>query len=244
MDMLGTSSLTPSSRPKNYYELLQVEPHVSRVQIREAFLRLKKTYSSGNNALYSIIDEDEARRTLAQIEEAFRILDDDHLRREYDRFLLKIQSDVERQGGTGAEKLKQWRSHEELLAQESVDAASNMSRRAPTICKVSPRMTDALKQKIKEFIPTADGGSGLTFKQIREMAGVDIPELYAHTKINPEYVQALENNDFSRLPQLVYIKGFLSSYLRFVGVPDGKQLVDAFSERYQEWENAKKQAIV
>ncbi len=74
-------------RQESYYEILEVAPDASRIQIREAYIRLKNTFSGNNQVLYSLISEDEARRSLEHLEEAYRILDDEMLRRDYDRSL-------------------------------------------------------------------------------------------------------------------------------------------------------------
>ena len=51
------------------------------------------------------------------------------------------------------------------------------------------------------------------------------------TKIRRKYIQALENDDFDVLPGKVYVKGFLRSYAKYLGL-DGKTLVDQYEEQF------------
>ena len=91
-------------RSESYYDILEVASDASRMQIREAYIRLKNTFSGNNQVLYSLISEEEARRSLEQLEEAYRILDDEMLRRDYDRALRESKGKVGRvdvdQGGS------------------------------------------------------------------------------------------------------------------------------------------------
>ena len=54
---------------QSFYEILEIGSDASKLQIREAFIRLKNTYSHGNQALYSLISEQDARESLDGLEE-------------------------------------------------------------------------------------------------------------------------------------------------------------------------------
>jgi len=43
-------------------------------------------------------------------------------------------------------------------------------------------------------------------------------EISEIVKINPEYLEALENADYSKFPSEVYVKGFLKNYSKFLGI--------------------------
>lgn len=240
MDVQSPSSSVPArskAKIKNYYEILQISPSASRVLVRGAFLRLKKTYGSASQALYSLMDDEEARQALAEIEEAFRVLDDDHLRKEHD-MLLKTSGEQllgsTRPFHSALEDGDQWQA---TPASESVPESPSFLKRLPTLSKVSPRLQDAqVRQRLDEIWGAGDIGDGLMYKHMREAAGIELKDLYAQTKIIPEYITAIESNDFSKLPALVYIKGFLRSYLQFLGVADLAGAIQAFTEKLQAWE--------
>lgn len=50
---------------------------------------------------------------------------------------------------------------------------------------------------------------GLTFRRLREAAGVDLDSLNNTTRIPLDYLMALEEEDYERLPKEVYIVGYI-----------------------------------
>jgi cytoskeleton protein RodZ len=90
------------------------------------------------------------------------------------------------------------------------------------------------------MIGAADPGDGDLFKRLRETCEVTEDEICERTKVSIAYVQAIEVNRFDRLPQAVYVKGFLRSYFRYLCVPDAEKLVAAFSARLVDWQANRK----
>ena len=62
---------------------------------------------------------------------------------------------------------------------------------------------------LKEF------GQKLTER--REAAGLTLESVFDRTKIRPEYLRGLEEGNYDGFPEVVYIKGFLRTYLNLVG---------------------------
>tara|TARA_B100000029_G_scaffold463549_1_gene496938 strand:+ start:735 stop:1289 length:555 start_codon:yes stop_codon:yes gene_type:complete len=62
-------------------------------------------------------------------------------------------------------------------------------------------------------------------KQHRESQNIEIGEICEFTKINPKYIQAIEDGDFQVLPT-VYMRLFLRAYAEYIGADSGKALVD------------------
>jgi cytoskeleton protein RodZ len=75
---------------------------------------------------------------------------------------------------------------------------------------------------------------------LREASGVTEVEICDSTKVSQDYLQAIESNRFERLPQAVFVKGFLRSFCRYLGVPDPEVIVTAFSARLMDWQNTRK----
>lgn len=69
---------------QTYYDILEISPKATEGEIRQAYLRAKATYSQDNPALYSVFTKEETRELLALVEEAHRILSNQHSRRNYD----------------------------------------------------------------------------------------------------------------------------------------------------------------
>ena len=62
-------------------------------------------------------------------------------------------------------------------------------------------------------------------KSKRESQNIEISEICEFTKIQPRYIEAIEQGDFTVLPN-VYIRLFLKSYANFIGADSAKALKD------------------
>jgi hypothetical protein len=257
----------------SYYAVLDVEPTATRVELREAYLRLKSTYGAGSAALYSLIDEDEAKAQLARAEEAYRVLSDEASRREYD---LKLglggapriggaSYDAGPQGASAdpaSERLffMRDRASEQAaaVAKDTLDdpwagdAAFDGGTPDANVVRTTRSTLPVIRLRAQqvgaddtqavfaELIAAADPGDGDLYKRLREAAGVPEDEIVERTKVSVAYIRAIETNRFDRLPQAVYVKGFLRSYFRYLSVPDAERLVTAFSARLTDWQTNKK----
>ena len=67
-----------------------------------------------------------------------------------------------------------------------------------------------------ESIPTLSLTLGQKLKAAREEKGLSIGDVSGHLKLSVKQVEALENNAFERLPNAVFIRGFLRSYAKFL----------------------------
>lgn len=251
----------------NYYDILEVEAGATRLKIREAYIRLKNTYSPTNQALYSLMGESDTRKALEILEEAYRVLDDSILRKDYD---TRLRAVLRAQGRDFMEEMSTPSLHTLPLIDESASLGDGvMSPRvlprgpqamnmvetvfgmtesieptgthkqlkeyAPIKKTAQNAQRDEIKAKIKAIIAERDLGDGTLYQAIRETVGVSREELQNYTRISPSYVKGIEENLYSTLPALVYIRGFLKGYLKYLGVDDPVPMVDAFSEKYSNW---------
>ena len=74
------------------------------------------------------------------------------------------------------------------------------------------------------------GTLGLYFRNAREARGLDLRDAAQQTRININYLKAIEDEDFSKLPGEVFVKGFLKNYARFLHLPE-----DEVVKRYGEF---------
>ena len=74
---------------------------------------------------------------------------------------------------------------------------------------------------------TKDIGSVL--RQARDAQGASLEDVSALLKIREDHLQALENNDFDRLPGHVYAIGFIRTYATHLGLNAG-ELISLFKE--------------
>jgi curved DNA-binding protein CbpA len=239
-----TSKATGEAR-EDYYEILNVPYGASKSLVREAYIRLKSAFSVNANAFYSLISDAEAQGMLAKIEEAFRVLNDDIRRREYDRSIgfetdEAQSSDLSFASPPPAPSMRgpAIEVNHEVTPEFAQPPAGNLARSGALSQRPGPvlrKNSDEVAQQMNEMLVDADVGDGSSFKKLRELAGVTSDEIQSRTKVCVEYIRAIEANDFSHLPQPVFVKGFLRSYLRYLSVPDPDRMVKAFAEKYDQW---------
>jgi cytoskeleton protein RodZ len=73
------------------------------------------------------------------------------------------------------------------------------------------------------------GSFGEQLRREREMRGITLEAVSRSTKIRTHILEALENQEFEKLPSGVFKKGIVRSYARFLGMNE-KQVLKAFLE--------------
>ena len=68
---------------------------------------------------------------------------------------------------------------------------------------------------------------GAALRDARENRGLSLAEVSARTKIRIEQLRALEDNAFERLPERIFVRGFIRAYAREVGL-DPESVVSHF----------------
>lgn len=66
----------------------------------------------------------------------------------------------------------------------------------------------------------ARGNFGERLKRERELREVTLEEITAHTRIAPRFLEALENEDWDKLPGGVFNRGFVRSVARYLGLDE------------------------
>jgi cytoskeletal protein RodZ len=61
---------------------------------------------------------------------------------------------------------------------------------------------------------------GEFFRQVRETKGLTLDEVASKTRIHPDFLRALEEANFAKLPDQVFAKGFVRSYARSLGLDE------------------------
>ena len=74
------------------------------------------------------------------------------------------------------------------------------------------------------------GTLGSYLQEAREALGLDLRDAAQQTRISINYLKAIEEEDFSKLPGEVFVKGFLKNYARFLQLPE-----DEVMRRYGEF---------
>lgn len=86
---------------------------------------------------------------------------------------------------------------------------------------------------------------GEFFRQVRETKGLTLDEVASKTRIRTDFVKALEDGNFAKLPDQVFARGFVRSYARSLGLDEEDaihrfiQSAGAFYEKQDERERLK-----
>jgi hypothetical protein len=75
---------------QTYYEILEVNPTATPKEIQKAYEHAKETFHTDSLAVYSLFTEQEIQQILVAIEEAYRVLMDEALRKSYDQSHYQI----------------------------------------------------------------------------------------------------------------------------------------------------------
>src|SRR3954469_13223087 len=67
---------------------------------------------------------------------------------------------------------------------------------------------------------------GERIKREREMRGVSLEEIAESTKIGKRNLEALETEDFDKLPGGIFNKGFVRAYAKYLGLDEDQAVTD------------------
>jgi hypothetical protein len=181
---------------QTYYEILELSPSATAKEIQKAYEHAKETFDTDSLAVYSLFTEQEINEIQTAIEEAYRVLMDEALRKGYDQ------------------------SHDQALGSlkwEKPPELQILSRE-----KTVPRSVSVVPVDVGEATYR-----GITLRQIRERMNIDLDIIAQETKINIKVLEAIEQEDFEKLPTLVYLKGFLRGYAQSLGL-DPQKVVEGY----------------
>jgi cytoskeletal protein RodZ len=67
---------------------------------------------------------------------------------------------------------------------------------------------------------------GENLRREREMRGVSLEEISTATKISMRFLQAIENEDFAKLPGGIFTRSFIRTYARYLGLDEERVLAE------------------
>jgi flagellar biosynthesis protein FlhG len=76
--------------------------------------------------------------------------------------------------------------------------------------------------------------TGALLRQVREAHRVSLKDVSQKTKIGLVYLRAIEEDDFTKLPALVYCSGFVSEYAKYLKL-DAQQVSRTYTRRYKRY---------
>jgi len=211
---------------QNYYTLLGISPKASFEEVRSAYDQAMGIYSADSIATYSLLTREERERMLSRLIDAYKTLTNSQLRKEYNSFLIEkgelspqeIRFSSLEDSNTASGKLREV-SVESLIQRE--ERAENGNQPSGDDLDLPENLTSV---------------TGRDIKMLRIAREISLEEIYRKTNIPKKTVEDIEEENFERLPALVYLKGFLKTYAKALNV-DQAQMVDGYIERFLEWKN-------
>ncbi|MBW1768544.1 MAG: helix-turn-helix domain-containing protein, partial [Deltaproteobacteria bacterium] len=82
-------------------------------------------------------------------------------------------------------------------------------------------------KEISDEILSKESISGNDLKKVREAMGIELEEIFEITRINISILKSIEDNQFGRLPPIIYLKNFLKSYTEILQI-DSKKIIDGY----------------
>lgn len=271
---------------KDLYSILHVPHNATIKEIKESFFRLKNTYSN-QQAMYSLLEDNDVDESLNQIQNAYDILCDPVKREQYNSSLCNSsdtttessfatekkldnleKSDVVKihqerinsasrksipitqleEGRTGKTKIVQTNSigQSEHPTKEDIkkwnhdlNNLNTESKKLISNVKNNSEENQEFQDQCQSILAAEKSLIGSELKKTRVILGVKKEDLQENLKISMCYIDAIEANEFDKLPPLVYIKGFVSSYMKYLNIPHSKEILNNYIESFRDWEKTK-----
>lgn len=200
----------------NHYEALEIPPGASPFEISQAYKDALSIYNEDSLITYSFFDDSERDLILKKIEKAFLTLTDPIKRAKYDKMLVRT--------GEADESI--------LIKKERKKPISLFQTKYPKskglqLKKIRKKVAAKDMNKLSNEVFTSDVISGTDLKNLRESAGIDLQEVFEVTRVNIPTLKSIEENEFEKLPPIVYLKNFLKSYSDILQL-DSKTVIDGY----------------
>lgn len=173
-------------------------------EIERAWALAAATWAEDSLAVYSLFGAEDAADVRERIELAWRVLSDPEARRHYDATLEAPPPAPPRPVFA--------------LAAEATPPPAQLG---PALRGLDDPDDEA---DVAEF-------DGARLRRARLRRGLELDQIATITKINPTYLRFLEEEHFAGLPAPVYVRGFLVSYARCVGL-DPRSVAASYMQRF------------
>jgi len=203
---------------QSYYEVIEAPVDGTPQQIERAYRIARSTYQPSSAATYSLFSAEDSAAILRRIDEAYAVLSDARLRREYDARL----------GGSAP-------APPENASAPRADLPKPLEpvreRRNEAVAVRRPLQTEL---DVENGIAPENGiFDGDVLRRIRVSLGIELEEISAITKINSQHLRSIEDNRYDELPAPVYLRGFLKQIARCLSL-DPSRVADSYTDRMRE----------
>lgn len=219
---------------QDHYETLEVPRDAERDEIERAYRLAQATYSADSLAGYSVFDDGDLELLQERIELAYRTLADPEARSAYDRDLAERESTGAGPWGGDATREDTPRAGAGGDSAPDAHAASGGSRAS----QASAGSFDGFDDDGDEETEW-DGGR---LRRTRLRSGIEIQDIAKTTKVNPTYLECIEEERFAELPATVYTRGFVMGYASCLGL-DARRVAASYMQRFEESREARRRRL-
>jgi DnaJ-class molecular chaperone len=208
----------------NYYEMLDIHPNASAMEIRSAYNAAMQMYQPDSLVSYSFFSQEERNKILFLLEKAYLTLINEAQRVKYDNELHPKGTTSDAEKNTTAKKPVNIFD----INRQKFNSAPWKNNNAELKTKISQNKNIAeilSRQEIR----------GTDLRTIRNELGIAIETIHQETKIRLDYLNYIEEDKREKLPAAVFLKGFIKAYLKSLCV----EPADEISARYMSSMNPK-----
>jgi DnaJ-class molecular chaperone len=201
----------------NYYEMLDLSSGAAFTEIRHAYNAALQVYQTDSLISYSFFSQDERKEILSLLEKAYLTLINEKERQDYDNELIRlgvINQTTKRMTGkmpVGIFDINRKQSKAGAIKNASAELRAKVT-----------------ENKVIGEIISRQEISGADLKKIRNELAVPLEHIAQETKIRIDHLRSIEESKVDALPAIVFLKGFIKSYLKCLGL----EPVDEICMRY------------
>ena len=107
---------------------------------------------------------------------------------------------------------------ETITEEEPVPAAAPAAEAQPETPPVAEVRTPPAPVRGTRALPRDAGGLGATLAALRRQCGMELADVAEHTRIKLNYLEALERENLSEMPQTVYVLAYVKKLCELYGV--------------------------
>jgi len=205
----------------NHYDLLELSPGASPLEITRAYKKTFELYQEGSMASYSFFSSKERKEIIVRLEEAYLTLINPETRAEYDNKLIDLGV---------LERERQYRDK----AKEPIPIYDFKKNHA--VMLGPNNRPDDLKNRVLQNplireILAQDILTGEDLRKIRTALDITLEKIAEVTNVRIGMLKAIEEDKFDLFLPMVYLKGFLKSYAQCLHV-DENIIVNGYIKRF------------
>ncbi len=208
-----TEAVAVGGHSGSFYDLFEIEPQATDEEIRRANRRVREMYGRDSLVVGSLYNKSRLDDLHVTIDEAHETLMDPVRRKAYDQALFP--------GGIPHVVPMEDSDPKPPAVDVKVDEGGDDASPEPEKSRPEP----------PELAPDTRF-TGSLLREVRERMGVDLRDISERTKIGMGYLTAIEDENFKKLPAVVYVRGFLIQYARMLRI-DEARVLDTYLERYR-----------